>query len=84
MSDCLIDVNELAHRLGTTERHIRRLVFERRIPYVKVGRLVRFEPRAIERWLDEQRRHADTLTFPSRARARLRTVPSQEPRHGLH
>ena len=33
---------EAAAYLSTTVRHVRRLVYERRIPYMKVGRLVRF------------------------------------------
>jgi excisionase family DNA binding protein len=37
----LLTVNEAANRLGTTERFIRRLIFERRIPYTKLGRHVR-------------------------------------------
>jgi excisionase family DNA binding protein len=48
----LLDPSALAAHLGTTERHIRRLVSERRIPYVKVGRFVRFEPAAVTEWLD--------------------------------
>jgi excisionase family DNA binding protein len=35
---------EAAERLCTTPRHVRRLVFERRIAYRKVGRFVRFHP----------------------------------------
>jgi excisionase family DNA binding protein len=38
----LLDIDGLAERLGTTPRFVRRLVEERRIPYLKIGRLVRF------------------------------------------
>lgn len=47
----LLDPHGLATRLGITERHVRRLVAERRIPFVKVGRFVRFEPEAVIAWL---------------------------------
>jgi excisionase family DNA binding protein len=47
----LLDVDGLARRLGVTVRFVRRLVEERRIPYLKVGRFVRFDPAEIERWL---------------------------------
>ncbi len=50
-----ITIDELAARLGTSTRHIRRLVAERRIPYVKVGRLVRFDPADIAAWIDGRR-----------------------------
>lgn len=47
----LLDVTEVADVLRVNVRHVRRLVFENRIPYLKWGRLVRFDPREIERWL---------------------------------
>lgn len=47
----LLDVTSLAERLGVTERFVRRLVAERRIPFLKLGKFVRFDPRAIESWL---------------------------------
>ena len=47
----LLNVDELAERLNISVRHVRRLVAERRIPYLKVGHLLRFEPAAIDAWL---------------------------------
>ena len=41
MLDRLLTVEEAADRLGTSVRFVRRLVFQRRIPYLKVGRHVR-------------------------------------------
>lgn len=52
----LWDVEAVARRLGVQVRHIRRLVSERRIPYLKWGHLLRFDPAEIERWLDGARR----------------------------
>lgn len=51
----LIDVETLARHLGVTVHHIRRLVQERRIPYLKVGVFVRFDPQEVESWLEERR-----------------------------
>ncbi|MFN8037187.1 MAG: helix-turn-helix domain-containing protein [Acidimicrobiia bacterium] len=48
-------MDALAERLGVTERHVRRLVAERRIPFVKVGRFVRFDPTDVAAWLDSCR-----------------------------
>jgi excisionase family DNA binding protein len=53
--DPLLDVDALAEALGVTPRHIRRLVAERRIPFFKVGKFVRFDPGAIDLWLDQTR-----------------------------
>jgi excisionase family DNA binding protein len=47
----LLTIDQLAQRLGITVRHVRRLVAERRVPYLKVGRLVRFDPSEITNWL---------------------------------
>jgi excisionase family DNA binding protein len=46
-----LDIVAVAERLGVTQRHVRRLVAERRIPYVKVGRFVRFDPADITDWI---------------------------------
>ena len=41
MTDKLLTVEEAADRLGTSVRFVRRLIADRRIAYVKVGRHVR-------------------------------------------
>lgn len=51
----LLGVGELAERLGTSERFVRRLVAERRMPFLKVGKFVRFDPRDVDAWLVEHR-----------------------------
>ena len=45
--------------LNTSVRHIRRLVHEHRIPVVRVGRLIRFDPVDLDAWLDEHRSSAE-------------------------
>jgi excisionase family DNA binding protein len=55
----LLDVKAVAEELNTSIRHIRRLVHERRIPVVRVGRLIRFDRDDIEAWLDEHRTSAE-------------------------
>jgi excisionase family DNA binding protein len=47
----LLTVDEAAERFGTTVRFPRRLIAERRIRYVKVGRHVRIPERAIDEWI---------------------------------
>jgi len=51
----LLDTDEVAVALRVTPRLVRRLVAERRIPFVKVGRFVRFDPGELDVWLDQQR-----------------------------
>jgi excisionase family DNA binding protein len=51
----LLDAEATAAKLGITERHLRDLVQTRRIPFVKVGRLNRFDPDALDVWLEERK-----------------------------
>ena len=53
--DALLDVDGVAQALGVTNRHVRRLVAERRIPFFKVGKFVRFDPGELDVWLDQRR-----------------------------
>ena len=48
----LLDIDAVAAALCVTPRHIQRLVSERRIPHVKVGRFVRFDPDELKSWLE--------------------------------
>lgn len=51
----LVDIKVLADHLGVAPRHVRRLVAEKRIPYVKWGHLVRFDPAEVAAWLKTAR-----------------------------
>ena len=48
----LMTIEQAGERLGVSTRHMRRLVAERRIPYVKWGHLLRFDPLAIDEWVE--------------------------------
>ena len=58
-----LNVEELAGWLGVEVVFVRRLIAERRIPFVKIGRFVRFDPEEIAAWIDSQR-------VPTEARSR--------------
>jgi excisionase family DNA binding protein len=51
----MLGVTQLAERLGTTERFVRRLVCERRIPFHKVGKYVRFNQDDVDDWVARRR-----------------------------
>ena len=51
----LIDIAGAAEQLGVSVRYLRRLVSQRRIPYVKLGHYVRFDPVEIDEWIDRAR-----------------------------
>lgn len=51
----LLTINDVAEHLGVNVRHVRRLVQERRLRYVKWGRLLSFDPADIAAFVDEHR-----------------------------
>jgi excisionase family DNA binding protein len=51
----LIDIEALAAWLGVEVVFVRRLVAERRIPFLKIGKFVRFDPSEVVEWIDGQR-----------------------------
>ena len=48
-----LNVYEAADYLGISVRFVRRLVSERRIAFLKVGRYVRFDPEVLDQFLTD-------------------------------
>lgn len=48
----LLNIAEAAELLATNERHIRSLLHQRLLPYVKVGHLLRFDERELLAWIE--------------------------------
>jgi excisionase family DNA binding protein len=59
--DTLLSVEQAAERLGTSARFVRRLVCERRIAYVKLGRHVRISSRDLDAFIEAGRVDAGTM-----------------------
>jgi excisionase family DNA binding protein len=59
--DRLLTPQEAAEHLGTSLRFVRRLVFERRIPFVKVGRHVRIAASDLDAFITAGRIEAGSL-----------------------
>ncbi len=55
MTSRLLDIDGAAEHLCVTPRFIRRLVAERRLPFVKLGRHVRFDPADLDRFIEAGR-----------------------------
>ena len=66
--DQLLTPQEAADRLGTSLRFVRRLVLERRIPFIKLGRHVRIATSDLEAFIATGRVEAGSV--PSSARRR--------------
>jgi excisionase family DNA binding protein len=51
----LLGFDAVAEWLGVEVVFVRRLVAERRIPFLKIGKFVRFDPAEVSTWIDGQR-----------------------------
>ncbi len=70
MLDRLLTVEEAADRLGTSTRFVRRLIFERRIAYTKLGRHVRITSSDLDALIAAGRIEADSVpSSPTRRSA---------------
>jgi excisionase family DNA binding protein len=72
----LLTVEEAAERLGTSTRFVRRLVAERRIAYVKVGRHVRLDPTDVEAFIAASRVQVRPSSVAALPHQRSRRAPS--------
>jgi excisionase family DNA binding protein len=66
--DRLLTVEQAAERLGTSVRFVRRLVFERRIAYTKLGRHVRIAPHDLDAYIRAGRVEVGAIPLPHRSR----------------
>ena len=69
MSDiALMSVPDIATRFAVKPRFIYRLVDERKIPFTRVGRYLRFDPADVEAYLASRRTEAVTAETVGRVR----------------
>ena len=47
----LLNIKEVADYTGLSSDTLYTMVSQRRIPYVKLGRLLKFDPQAIDAWI---------------------------------
>jgi excisionase family DNA binding protein len=69
LTDRLLSVAQVAEILGTTERFPRRLIAERRITFVRVGRSVRIPESAVQEYIRANTVEPITLRSTRRGRA---------------
>ncbi len=51
----LLDIDGAADYLNVSPRFIRRLVAQRRVNYLKIGKFVRFDQNELDEWIQQQR-----------------------------
>ena len=61
-SRALLDMRGVANHLFISVRQVRRLVAENRLPHIKIGRLVRFDPDQLDAWVQAQGRGPERPT----------------------
>jgi excisionase family DNA binding protein len=57
--ETLLNIHELENVTGIKVSTLRKFVMLKKIPYVKIGRLVRFLPSDIEQWLRDASCHVE-------------------------
>jgi excisionase family DNA binding protein len=62
--DGLFSVRQVAHQLGVHPETIRRLIHDGRLEAVRVGRVLRVDPVAVQGFLDRQRVKPSLLVAP--------------------
>jgi excisionase family DNA binding protein len=55
MEKRFIDVEDLAQYFGISPNTVRFWVWQRKIPYHKIGRLVKFDLKEVENWAEKTR-----------------------------
>ncbi len=50
----MLDIHELSKELKISTGGIYHWVSQRKIPYLKIGRNIRFDPEAIKQWLESK------------------------------
>ena len=50
----LLSIKEVEGRLNIPQSTLRAWIFQRKIPVLRIGRLVRFKESDLERWLKDQ------------------------------
>lgn len=78
----LLSKADVARITGTSERFVQRLIQERRLPTVKVGRYVRVWPADLEAYLSRQTRPASPAHAGEEARTLLNAGYSHARRTG--
>jgi excisionase family DNA binding protein len=49
----LVGISDIAHYVGLSKHTVYTMVSQRRIPFVKVGRLTRFDLRSVDSWIKQ-------------------------------
>jgi len=53
--DTMMTISDLALKMQLTEAAIRKFVWKKQVPYVKVGASIRFDPDEIAEWLKSKK-----------------------------
>lgn len=56
----MLNVHEMSKELNLSESGLYQMISQRRIPFLKIGRSVRFDSEEIRKWLEEKKVKAYT------------------------
>ena len=53
MEKRLLNIKEASEYLGIPTKSLYKLVWQRRIPFVKIGKALRFDKERLDKWIEE-------------------------------
>jgi hypothetical protein len=60
----LLSIDELVAQYGLPKWTVRSYCSQRKIPFIKIGRRVYFDPLSIEKWVQEHVQPVEEVTIP--------------------
>jgi len=63
MEKRLLNINETAEYMGLSKNTLYSWVWQRRIPFVKCGRLTKFDIRDIDKWIEAKKVSANKINL---------------------
>lgn len=53
--DILLDISDVSDIIGVKINTLYSWVHQKKIPYIKIGRMVKFKPSDIDKWINEKK-----------------------------
>lgn len=63
MEKRFVGIKDLAVYLDLSENTVKAWVYQGKLPFIKMGRLIKFDLRQIEKWLDEKKAKSPAKFF---------------------
>jgi excisionase family DNA binding protein len=56
----LLTLNEMAEQLNVKQSWLKAMIFRNEIPFIKIGKHIRFSPKEIQKWIEDRKIQEDS------------------------